>query len=438
LQRVEKRIKLDTINKNSGAAVTGANMDQVIPRRRGKRNLLIGIAVVALLFLGYVVWQSIPQGLQVNMGDLRVAAVEQAEFIDDISVRATAVSLQSVILDSVESGRVEEVFAKDGALVKKGELLFRLSNSQRQLELLARQSDYTTQISNLSNLRVGHELGRTDRQRRLADLEFQVEQAQKTWDRNSQLARDHFISNTLLQESADKLALQKRLLAEERISAAAENKIREDSIKQFEHAIAGLQAGLALVNASVEALAVRAPVAGRLTDFNLQVGETVRPDRRIGRIDDPSRFKVAAEVDEFYLNRVSSGIPATAQSDGQPYKLTVSRVFPQIKSGRFTVELTFVNTQPEGMRPGQSMDLQITLGERTPALLLPNGAFVNDSGGTWVYVLNQKGDLAEKRTVKLGRRSNNQIEVVSGLTRGERVIVSGYASYGKANKLQIK
>jgi HlyD family secretion protein len=435
---------LNTINKTPGAdatttgTVTGANMDVVIPRRHGKRSLMIGAAVVVLALLGYAAWQFIPQGLLVNISDLRVAAVERADFIDEISVRATAVSLQSVILDSVESGRVEEVFAKDGALVKKGELLFRLSNPQRNLDLLARQSDYTTQISNLSNLRVGHEVGRTERQRRLADLEFQLEQSNKIWLRNTRLAGENFISNVLLQESADKLALQKRLLAEERISAAAESKIREDSIKQFEKAIGGIQAGLELVNATVEALAVRAPVAGRLTDFSLQIGETVRPDKRIGRIDDPSQFKVAAEVDEFYLNRVSGGIPATAKSGGQAYKLTVSRVFPQIKAGRFTTELTFIDVQPEGMRPGQSMDVQITLGERTPALLLPNGAFVNDSGGTWVYVLNKEGDFAEQRQVKLGRRSNNQIEVLSGLAQGDRVIVSGYASYGKALKLQIK
>lgn len=412
-------------------------MDSVAPKRRGKLIARIAAGAAIVLACGFAAWYWMPRGLQVAAQDVRVATVAKGVFLDDIVVRASAEPLNSVILDSVESGRVEEVFAKDGAMVKKGQLLFRLSNPQRNLELLARQAEHAQQISNLSNLRVAHEAGRTDHQRRLSDLEFALSQGEKQHARNMKLASQGFISSVALEESADRLAQQRRALKQERDSTDTEARVRSDALAQMETAIKGLQSGLLLVNATVDALAVRAPVDGMLTGFRLQVGETVKTDQHIGRIDDPNRFKLAAQVDEFYLNRVAVGRHGSVRQGEKTYAVDVSTIYPQIKDGRFTVEMVFTRGQPEVLSPGQSLDAQLTLGEPATALLLPNGAFANDTGGAWVFVLARGGDTVNRREVRIGRRNNSQVEILSGLSAGEQVIVSSYAPFGKAERLQL-
>ncbi|CAN7655085.1 HlyD family efflux transporter periplasmic adaptor subunit [Pseudoduganella sp. LjRoot289] len=425
------------MNTPQPKVVTGAAMDTIVPKRRARTIALVCAASAAAGALAFALWHWMPRGLQVAAGELRIAAVERGIFRDDIVVRAAAEPLHSVMLDSVESGRVEEVFARDGDLVKQGQLLFRISNPQRNLELLARQAEHAQQISNLSNLRVAQEASRSEHRRRLDDLAYAAEQAGKRHARDEKLAAQGYLSAAALEESQDRLAQQRRTLAQAQASDATDQRVRGTALAQLDKALDGLQSGLKLVSATVEALAVRAPSAGRLTDFRLQVGESIATGKHVGRIDDPTRFKLTAEVDEYYLKRVAVGRHGSVLLDERSYPVDVATVYPQIKEGRFTVELVFSKAQPEGLSPGQSVDARVTLGEPAPALLLPNGAFVNDSGGTWAFVLAAAGDAAERREIRTGRRNNSQIEVLSGLAAGERVIVSGYTSYGKSPRLQI-
>src|SRR5471032_1426043 len=369
----------------------GAAMDKQLPRRRGKA-IVIGCALaIALAGAAAALWSWMPRGLAVPASELRVARVERGIFLDEIVVRASAAPLKAVILDSVESGRVEEVYARDGALVQKGQLLFRISNPQRNLDLLARQADRAQQISNLSTLRLSQQASRSEHQRRLDDLTFALEQARKQHARNVRLAAQGFIASVALEESADKLEQQQHALAQEQRADAAEASVRRDALDQLDAAIEGLSAGLKLLGATVDALAVRAPAVGR---------------------------------------------HGSVTQDGREYPVDISTIYPQITDGRFAIELHFTQEQPT-LRPGQSLDVQLTLGRPAPALLLPNGAYINDSGGVFVYRLSADGREAERRAVRIGRRSNAQIEVLAGLAAGERVIVSGYAAYGNSPKLQI-
>ena len=418
-------------------AVTGAAMDVTLPRRRGRRAAQLALTCAAIAAGGALLWQMLPRGLDVERRDVRIAGVEAGVFRDEIVVRALAEPLNSIMLDAVESGRVEEVFARDGQTVKKGDLLFRLSNPQRNLELLARQAEHAQQISNLANLQVAQEAVRTDHQRRLGDLAFALDQVDKQHARNLRLARDGFISGVALEESGDRLAQARRALDEEGRGMGREQGVRKQALQQMDQAIRGLASGLELVAATVDALAVRAPSDGVLTDFRLLVGQAVRQDQAIGRIDDPNRFKLSAQVDEFYLSRVNPGRQGRIVQDGTSYALRVGTVYPQVKEGRFLAELVFAGRQPEVISPGQSMDVQLTLGQSARALLLPNGAFANDGGGAWVFALTADGSHAERRDVKLGRRNNTQVEVLSGLAAGDRVIVSAYTGFGEAKRLRL-
>jgi len=416
-------------------AVTGSAMDKIVPKRRSKFALIALIAVAAVLVFGFVIWFAMPRGLQVTASDVRIATVERGMFEDNLVVRANAEPLHSIILDSIESGRVEEVMVHDGVMVEKNQLLFRLSNPQRNIELLARQAELAQQISNLSNLRVAQETGRTEHQRRLSDLQFSLMQSEKLYTRNINLAKQGFISTVALDESHDQLLQQQRALKQEQESSGTETAVRADAQAQMELAIKGLQSGIQIVKNTVEALSVRAPAAGRLTGFGLQVGETVKTDQHIGRIDDSSQFKLSSQIDEFYLDRVRVGRKGVVRQMERDYPVEIRNVYPQIKEGRFAIEMVFTKDQPDQLNPGQSLDAQVTFGDPTKAILLPNGTFINDSGGAWVYVVD--GDTAVRREIKIGRRNNRQVEVLSGLTAGERVIISGYAAFGKSAKLQL-
>ncbi len=418
-------------------AVSGAAMDIAVPKSYRRQIIAAGSVMLSVLVMAYALWYWMPRGLQVDAAEVRTAVVEQGIFLNDMVVRANATPLNSVILDAVESGRVEEVFVRDGTVVNKGTPLFRLSNPQRQIELLARQSDQATQISNISNLRAALEVSKTDHERRLSDLQFNVEQAEKKYARNKKLAQQGFISAAALEDVEDALSQQRHALNQEQSRAEEEIQIKQAGIAQMEQANARLASGLMLLNANIDALTVRAPTTGRLTDFHLQVGEAVAPNQHIGRIDDPNRFKLSAEVDEYYLNRVTVGRLGKAQLNELSFPVEVSRVYPQIDKGQFTIELVFSSEQPAQLSPGQSLDMQITLGDPRPALILPAGSFINDSGGAWVFVLSPNGKNAERRTIKIGRRSNSQIEIVEGLKAADKVIVSGYTGFGQAVRLQL-
>lgn len=416
--------------------VTGAAMDRPLPKRSPKYLALLfgGLALAGGLV---TIAELVPRGLQVSRSELRIGTVQRGVFRDDVVVRASAAPLHTVMLDTLESGRVEEVLAKDGALVRKGDLLYRLSNPQLSLNLVAREADRTQQISNLATMRVAMETSRSEHDRRLLDLAFAVAQARRLQARYAALQQSGYISASMFEDSQDRLEQQEQALADEKARFAIETKTKRDAINKMQQAIAQLDVGLRVVNESIQALAVRAPIAGRLTDFQLQVGEIVEPDQHIGRIDDPTRFKLLADVDEFYLGRLSAGEKGRVSADGREYDVVVDRVFPQVTDGRFSAELLFTGKAPVEMSPGESVETRIALGETTPALLLPNDAFLNDSDGTWVFVVARDGKGAERRPIRIARRNNSQVQVAAGLAAGERVIVSSYAAFGETTRLQI-
>ncbi|MBV1774552.1 efflux RND transporter periplasmic adaptor subunit [Burkholderiaceae bacterium DAT-1] len=417
--------------------VSGAGMDEVIKRNRKPLYIKLGIAATVLSGLAWAGWQAMPHGLVVSGADLHIASVTRGVFHDDIIVRGNLEPANSVVLDSVEGGRVEQVLVKDGTMVKQGQPLYRLSNPNLQQNLLMARYQLTQAYGMLSNAQQSAAQGDLSYRAQRRDLQRQLDMAKRHNKRNEDLSRQGFISAMALESSQDAVkGLEQQLDALEQ-SYAREQPLRDAALKKQEDAVGGMADGVKLVANAIDALTVRAPIHGQLTNFSLQVGMLVQMSTRVGRIDDPSNFKLTASVDEYYVSRVHAGQKGAVSVDGQSYSVNVVRAFPQVKDGRFQVELAFDGAQPKGMRPGQSVDARLTLGDPKPALLLPYDAFINDTGGAWVFVADAQGKHAERRAIRTGRRSSSQIEVLSGLNPGERVVVSTYATFAKAHALDI-
>jgi len=415
----------------------GLGMDRVVPGAR--RNRLWRLAPGAAGIVGVLAalaW-SLPRGLPVARADLRLSTVTAGTFDDELAVRATVLPAHSVLLDATDGGRVEAVLASDGALVEPGELLYRLSNPQREQDVLARSADVAQQLANLSVQRAELAAARAAQRRERASLAFEQDKADAETARTEGLAAQGFLSSAALQDARRRSALQHRLLEQEREDGDAELATRAQSLRELERAVAGLEQGLHLVRGTAAGLAARAPVRGRLTGFALQVGATVRPGDHLGRIDEAGGFKLGADIDEFYRPRLRTGLAARIEGAEVHPALTLARIEPQVSNGRVGIELEFDGAPPPGLQAGQAIDTRIVLGAAAPALLVADGPFHGDSGGAWVYVLAPDGASAQRRAVRLGRRSAGRVEVLAGLGAGEQVIVSEVRRFGDAERLRI-
>jgi HlyD family secretion protein len=414
--------------------ISGAAMDRQVkvPRRYGLIVLAVGVAVAAAA-AGLRWW---PRGVPVARADVEIATVKTGPFRDVVVGRATAQPLQSVLLDATEDGRVEQVLVKDGARVEAGQLLVALSSTQRAQELMARSSEAAQQLANFSTLRAAWMQAQALQRRTLTEGQFELERVRRLHLRNRELAATGFLSPSALEDSADKLALAERLFSQQQADGREELAVREQSVQAMQRAVADLNKRLDAMRTASEGLAVRAPVAGRVTGLTLQVGESVRSGTRIARLDSLDRFKLALRLDEFHLGRVREGLAGELQHAGRAHALHVVRIDPQVKDGLFTAELHF-DAEPPPLQVGQGLDVRLTLGNTQQALLLTDGGFYADTGGAWAFVLDADGHHAQRRPLQLGRRADGVIEVLGGLQPGEQVVVSPYRAWVGASALDI-
>lgn len=419
---------------------SGVAMDRPVlepPGRLWRKRALLAALVAGGALLLFLAWQRLPRGLPVARAELEVARVQQGLFHDVLISRATVQPLRSVLLDAAEDGRVDQVLVKDGSVVQADQLLYVLASAQHAQELMARSSEAAQQLANLATLRAQLAAAQAAQRRELTQGQFALESARRAQQRNEALAAQGYISAAALDESRDRLEQAGALLAQLREDGREELATREQSVRAMARAVTDLDRRLAALRAASDGLAVRAPVAGRLTGFALQIGESVRAGSHIARIDSAGRFKLLTRVDEYYLPRVKVGLPGALELGGRAHALQLTRIDPQVKDGRFSVELEFSGDAPADLQVGQGLDARLTLGQPQQALLLKDAGFHADTGGSWAFVLDADGRHAERRTLQLGRRAAGQIEVLGGLRAGEQVIVSSYRPFVNASSLQL-
>lgn len=404
-------------------------------RRLTKPVLVVGLLLGAAWFGNN--WQASAQmSLALPLSSISTAVVQQQSMQESIALRANVMPQQTVFLDVIEGGRVEEKLVEQGQFVTQGQPLVKLSNTALQLDLISREAQVTEQMNFLRNTQMTIETNRLNLQRDVLDIEHQLVRLKRNLAQTEPLVKTGVLAKESLLNLQQDLGYQQQRLKLTQQQQKQDELIREQQLSQLTESVAMLTKNLEFARQNVQNLLVRAPVSGYLSEFNVETGESRAPGSRMGQIDIPDKYKLVASVDEFYLSRVTTGMQATASVNQQEVQLTVSRVDSRVVNNQFQLEFTLPGEH--SVTRGQSVNLTLQLeAQQRDALVLPRGAYLSDSAGQYVYVLDSKTAVARKQAIRLGKQSANQIEIVSGLDAGDQVIISSYRDFAQADTIQL-
>ena len=366
-----------------------------------------------------------------------IATVSYGAFEDVTPIRGSIQPLNSVYLDAVDGGVVEEVLVEEGSFVVAGQPLLQLSNTDLRLNVARNDTSITEQLNNLSNISNSLETTKLNTDRQVIEIEYRIIVLERQEQRLQQLANDSLVSREQYESVIDELTYQRKLLANTRSRQVLEDRIRKDRMEQIALQVSKLEENLELSQSSFENLLVRAPISGQLTSLSVEVGENKTRGQRLGQIDVIDQYKIVAQVDEYYVTRVATEQAARFVLAGQQYQARVIKIYPEISDGTFTIDLVFDGLAPENIRRGQTLQLDLTLGNSVESLLLPIGSYIQDTGGNWVFLVDSDGNYASRRTIRTGRRNNRYIELIEGLSSGDRIITSSYKQLLEMDRIQL-
>lgn len=418
---------------------SGQGMDRKVAKKTplGRRIGLLAGVILAIVFAWWLI-DTLGKGrsLSVNSERITVSDVTVGTFEDFIPLRGRLVPRSTVYLDAIEGGRVEKVLVEDGVVVEPGDLIAVLSNTNLQLEVLGREAAVTEQLNNMRTIELQLEQNRLSHKRNLVEIDYQIIRLTRAIARQRELASRDLVSKSTIDELEDELTYFRNRRDVTLESQETDARMQEQQLSQLRDAGKQLQAGLGFARKNLEDLSVTAPLAGKLSGFNIEVGQSIVRGGRLGQIDDPDGYKLNVKIDEYYLGRVDLQQVAVAEHRGGDIDLQISKIYPQVNEGQFEVDMTLAD-EPAGLRRGQTLQIRLTLGDNADAVLIPNGAFYQETGGNWIFVVAPGGGEAIKRPVRLGRRNTDFIEVLDGLEPGEKVITSPYTSYAGMDRLSL-
>jgi HlyD family secretion protein len=412
-------------------------MDKVIPRKNRKFRYLT-IAIGVFLVLAAVVFFSFntKRSLNVKADEINIQKVEKAFFEDFVVFQAKVEPLNVMLVNITEGGSVKEIFVENGAMVTKGESLARLYNPNTELNYLTQETAIIEQISNLNigklNIR-NQELNLT---KDLVLIDHDYNDAKRLYDMNSKLFDKDVISKNDWNTFKESLRFQEERKRTIQQSIQKEKQTNQMQISQINRSIQTMEKSLEILRTNKKNFLITAPESGRLTSFEPVFGKTFQAGESIGKIDSKQGYKLTAEVDEFYLEKVREGLKGQVEFKGKNLEVLVTKVIPEVKSGHFTVELAFISKENIVLQDGLSFGVKLILSEKNKTLVIQKGSFNQETAGKWIFVV--KGNKAVRRNIKLGRENPSYYEVLEGLKEGESVIISSYSDYKDIEELFIE
>ena len=418
-------------------------MDRAIPKRwwRGTRAKAFAIAGAIGLLIPMALMASrglSERSLRVTESNITFGTVQRGLFHDFVPLHGSVVPADTIYLDALVGGQVEKILAQPGDQVTAGQPLVIFRNSQLALEVLRNEGGLVHSLTQVQQQQTGLENTRIANETALQQIRFNIASLEHTLARYEPLLAQGGISSREVEEVRDRLAHNRALLPLQEETNRHQASLRKQQLPGLQAFEKSILRSLEATRRELDDLTVKAPVSGRITQLDLKIGQNRNRGERLAEITPPTGFKIAADIDEYYLGRVRSGQAADVTLSGRRYQLQVARVHPAVKSGVFTVELSFQGVMPTQLSPGATADGKLSLGGDSQGLILPTGAFLEASGGDFVFVVEKGGKQARRRRVKLGRRNSEQVEVLAGLSAGERVITSDYGNYDRIERIDLR
>jgi len=416
-------------------------VDRVIAKKKwGRKRILTiaGIVGIVVLIAGAYYMTSGKPRLNVEAERITISEVKSGPFKEFIPVNGVVLPITTIYLDALEGGRVEEKYVEDGAIMKKGEPILRLSNTDLQLSLVNQQTAVYNLLTQMQISQNAAQQNTVNRLNQLTDVSSQLKEAERIYKLNKSLYDQKVIGAQEFKQSENNYHY---LLEKKRLS---EQIMKQDSVsgnqqlKQAQQSYNGSQEALNVMQKKVGDLIVRAPVDGQLTSLDAEMGQSKSKGERLGQLDILSGFKVRVDIDEHYISRIYTGLMGDFTFANKSYKLKIKKVYTQVTNGRFQVDMEFEGEVPQGIRRGQTLQIGLALSDEITALLLPKGGFYQQTGGNWIFKVSDNGKTAYKVDIQLGMQSPDYYQVLQGLKAGDKVVTSSYENYGNMQELVIK
>jgi len=420
---------------------TPTGMDKPIAKKKGLQKkhigyIAIGMVIIVLMYMAFFTDRT--STFRVEKDKLIIETVTRDQFNDYITVTGSVEPISIIFLDAQEGGRVEEILIEEGSMVRKGDIILRLSNPDLYLNILDSEAQLAEKENFLRNTQVTMEQERISIKRELINLKYDIERKERTFQQNSELMKDNLISKEEFIRCKEDLEMarssQDLFIERQKADSLFRNVQVETLIANLEN----MRKNLGLVRQRVENLNVRATVDGQLGLLVPEIGQSIQRGANMGQINVLTSYKVTALIDEHYIDRVRTQLAASLDRQGTKFDLLVKRVYPEVRNGTFEIDMVFADSMPDNIRTGQTYYISLELGQPKESVLVPIGGFFQETGGQWIFVLDPSEEFATKRTISVGRKNPKYYEVLEGLEPGEKVIISGYESFGKNEKLVFK
>ncbi len=416
-------------------------MDRVIEKKKWPARKIItvvSVSAIVLLILGSFYFTSGKSKLNVDTERITISEVTKGSFREFIPVNGIVLPITTIYLDAMEGGRVEEKFVEDGAIMKKGDPIMRLSNTDLELSLANQETSVFNLLTQMQISRNAAQQNTIMKLNQGSDVENGFIEAERVYKLNKHLYDEKAISLQEFKQSENnynyylkKKTLTDQILKQDSSSVRIELNQAAESYKRTQDA-------LKIMRRKVEDLVVRAPIDGQLTSMDVEIGQNKNKGERLGQIDVTTGFKVRVDIDEHYISRIFNGLMGEFTIGGKDYKLKITKVYTQVTNGKFQVDMKFEGEVPKDVRRGQTLQIRLALSDETQAVLLPKGGFYQQTGGNWIFKVNEDGSVAYRIDIQLGRQNPEYYEVMSGLQVGDKVITSGYDNYENTQELVLK
>ena len=412
-------------------------MDVKLEKKKGIRalfrmkNLPYALGVILVGFIGWLIFRDKATTLRIDSQLINISTVEQGNFNDYVRLSGTVQPMTSVQLSPLESGMVERIVAEEGTQVKRGDIILELSNNSLSMQILQSEADLAEKQNILRNTMISMEQERLSLRQEKLQLDLEVSRLKRVYEQNQNLYNDNLLAREEYLQAKEnyELAVRKRELVLER--QKQDSLYRTSQVAQMEESLRSMQLNMELIRQRVDNLKVKAPIDGEVGILDAVLGQSLSQGANIGQVNNLTTYKVQAQVDEHYIDRITTGLIASFERQDSKHEMQLYKVYPEVRNGQFKADFRFSSTVPKNIRSGQTYYLNLQLGETAEAILIPRGSFYQATGGRWIYVVDKSGEKAVRREIRIGRQNPQYYEVLEGLQPGEKVITSSYDNFGE-------